>query len=373
MKIKTAIGLMSGTSMDGIDIAVVETDGDAIVRRGPGASYSYEAAFRRRIADALPIAGQMTARAPLPDDLRQLETAITERHGQAVERFLRDTGIERTDVDLLGFHGQTVMHRPDFGFTVQLGDGAALARQTGITTVYDMRANDMAHGGQGAPLVPVYHRALAAQLEPGMQDQGVAFVNIGGISNATFVFTGEDPVALDCGPGNALIDQWVEAKAGIPYDAGGRIAGEGTADQATVGRYMAAEFFSRKGPKSLDRNDFTLAPLGDPDLSDGAATLARVTAISIARSGETLDRMPQTWIIAGGGAKNASIMAELRLALPECVIITADEAGFSADFMEAECWAYLAVRAERGLPLTFPATTGCREPVSGGVIVSAVP
>ena len=368
MKIKTAIGLMSGTSMDGIDIALIETDGATHVKRGPGASYPYEAAFRRKIAAALPVAATMTARAPLPDALAALEDEITRRHGEAVARFLAETGTDPASVDLLGFHGQTVVHRPDLGFTVQLGDGEALARNTGITTVFDMRANDMVHGGQGAPLVPAYHRALAAQLDEAARAGGVAFVNIGGISNATFVFPDRDPVALDCGPGNALIDQWVEAQAGIPYDAGGRIAGEGTADMAAVARYMAAPFFARKGPKSLDRNDFTLEPLGRPDLSDGAATLARVTAQAIARSAEGLETEPATWIISGGGARNETILRELAMALPDRRVMTADEAGFSADMMEAECWAYLAVRAQRGLPLTFPSTTGVFEPVSGGVI-----
>lgn len=369
-----AIGLMSGTSMDGIDVALVETDGIRADSRGPWLEVPYDPAFRRRIEAGLRDAQAISRRDDRPGTLAELERDLTLRHGDAVRRFLDAHGIARESIDLVGFHGQTVLHRPEKALTVQIGDGTLLARETGIPVVFDMRANDMVHGGQGAPLVPAYHAALAtdlpAALEPGFDP--VAFVNIGGISNVTFVAAGRPPIAFDCGPGNALIDQWVEKTAGIPYDDGGRIAGEGTADMAVVSRYLANPFFAKDGPKSLDRGDFTLEFVEGMDLSDGAATLSALTAAAIARAAEKIAAWPGLWIISGGGARNDAIMDAIRRAVgDQGRVVSAGEAGFNADMMEAEAWAYLAVRAMKGLPLTFPTTTGCDKAVSGGVLALA--
>lgn len=371
MEPKRAIGLMSGTSMDGIDVALVETDGIRIVRRGPYLSVPYAAGMRRAIEKGLEAARSVDRREDRPDPLGALERELTLRHRDAVQAFLAEHAIAREMIDVIGFHGQTVLHRPERALTVQLGDGALLARETGIPVVFDMRANDMVHGGQGAPLVPVYHQALAmdlpAEFEPGFRP--VAFVNIGGIANVTFVQTGQPPVAFDCGPGNALIDQWLEQNAGIPYDDGGRIAGEGTADDAVVSRYLSAGFFDREGPKSLDRNDFTLEAVDGMELSDGAATLAAVTARAIVKSAEAMGDPPALWIVSGGGARNRAIMDRIRSAAGTGTrVATAGEVGLDADMMEAEAWAYLAVRSLAGMALTFPTTTGCRTAVSGGVL-----
>jgi len=369
METMRAIGLMSGTSMDGIDVALLETDGIRVGRCGPWLSVPYDPAFRRMIERGLTDAQTIGARGERPGGLAELERELTLRHADAVRVFLDEHGMGRDEIDVIGFHGQTVLHRPDQALTVQLGDGALLARETGIAVVCDMRANDMAHGGQGAPLVPVYHAALAmglpSALEPGFGP--VAFVNIGGISNVTFVAPGVPPVAFDSGPGNALIDQWVEQNAGIPFDDGGRIASEGSADMAVVERYLSAPFFARNGPKSLDRGDFTLDGMAGLELSDGAATLSVLTAAAIARAAEKIETPPALWIVSGGGARNDAIMDALRAqAGADTRIVAAGEAGFNADMMEAEAWAYLAVRSRKGLPLTFPTTTGCREPVTGG-------
>ena len=361
-----AIGLMSGTSMDGIDLAVVETDGEAEVWRGASAFFPYEAAFRRRIEAALEDARAMTAREQRPGDLADLEHAITLRHAEAVRHFLRQNPDVRPQV--VGFHGQTVLHRPDKGFTVQLGDGALLARETGLPVVHDMRANDMAHGGQGAPLVPSYHAALGASLAAEQRRFPVCFVNIGGISNVTFVPTAGDPVAFDSGPGNALIDQWVSGEGGVPYDADGMIASEGGVVEVVAERYLDNPFFERAAPKSLDRNDFSLDLAAGLELSDGARTLAAVSARAILKAADRMPRRPKLWIVCGGGRKNPHIVADLRAGAGAADVILAEDAGLDGDAMEAEAWAYLAVRSLRGLPLTFPTTTGCRAPVTGGVL-----
>ena len=367
-----AIGLMSGTSMDGIDVAMLRTDGADLVERGPSLFIPYEAAFRSRIEAALETAKQIITRDERLGDLAELERELTLRHAEAVRRFLKSEVGAWGNPDLIGFHGQTVLHRPEKGLTVQLGDGELLAKETGLTVVYDMRANDMKHGGQGAPLVPAYHAALARSLPaPYAGKYPVVFVNIGGISNITYVPEKGDPVAFDTGPGNTLIDQWVMREGGVPFDAGGAIASEGGVVAAVVERYLDNPFFGRSGPKSLDRNDFTLEIATGMELSDGARTLAAVSAEAILKAEKHMPDRPKLWIVCGGGRKNPHIVGDLRAGARRegAEVIVAEEAGLNGDATEAEAWAYLAVRSKMGLPLTFPTTTGCREAISGGVIV----
>jgi anhydro-N-acetylmuramic acid kinase len=371
-ELKTAIGLMSGTSMDGIDVALVRTDGEAVVERGPFLSVPYEPAFRDRLKQALEDAKAIRHRDERPGDLARIERDLTLRHAEAVALFLRHHQLKPEQIDLIGFHGQTVLHRPDEALTVQLGDGPLLAAETDIDVVYDMRANDMLHGGQGAPLVPVYHQALAQQI-PGDQ-WPVCFVNIGGISNLTFLDRDGTIIGFDSGPGNTLIDQWVETHAGIPYDDGGRIASEGTVIMALAERYLDNPFFTAKTRRSLDRNDFRPPEGHEAELSDGARTLAFVSAAAILKSTGHLPAPPKTYVICGGGRLNRTIMSDIADLAGKrgARVLTAEQAGFDGDAMEAEAWAYLAVRSVRGLSLTFPGTTGVREPVSGGVL-AAVP
>lgn len=366
-----ALGLMSGTSMDGIDLAVVATDGADLVDRGPSHFVAYEAAFRQRIEASLEDAKSIGERLERPGDLAALEREITLRHVRAVEAFRSRLTGRWAEVALIGFHGQTVLHRPERGLTVQLADGALLADKTGLPVVHDMRANDVRHGGQGAPLVPAYHAALARSLPPDLRAKlPVVFVNIGGISNVTWVPETGDPVAFDSGPGNALIDQWVAREGGLPFDENGMIASEGSVVQSAVDAYLASPFFSRAAPKSLDRNDFTLDIVAGLELADGARTLAAVSANAVLRTAEHMPAMPKLWIVCGGGRKNPHIVGDLRRGAEGLggEVILAEDAGLDGDAMEAEAWAYLAVRAKRGLPLTFPTTTGCRMPVTGGVL-----
>jgi anhydro-N-acetylmuramic acid kinase len=366
----TAIGLMSGTSLDGIDVALLRSDGERIVERGPSSGYAYDVAFRRRLAGALDEAKAIVARDDRPGDLSAVEWEITARHGEAVRRFLDDHAMRLSDIDLVGFHGQTVLHRPRSGVTVQLGLGQALADDLGVPVVYDMRANDMVHGGEGAPLVPVYHGALAAGLSPEMAKLPVVFVNIGGISNVTYVGSDGALIAFDSGPGNTLIDQWVERHAGIAFDQGGMIASEGVVVTGLAERYLASEFFTADIRRSLDRNDFVPPADHEAELADGARTLAFVTASAILKASRHFPETPKLWIVCGGGRKNRLILGDMkRLAAEDGAdVVTAEEAGLDGDAMEAEAWAYLAVRSTRGLPLTFPQTTRVQVPVGGGVL-----
>ncbi|TAU53251.1 anhydro-N-acetylmuramic acid kinase [Rhizobium leguminosarum] len=366
--IRTAIGLMSGTSMDGIDVALIRTDGRGFIERGPFMGVPYDADFRGQLKRALELARPLSARNERPAELREIELELTLRHVIAVTAFLERFGLLADGVDVLGFHGQTVLHRPDEGLTIQIGDGPELARRTGIAVVYDMRANDMVHGGQGAPLVPAYHAALAGKFQ--QQGQAVCFVNIGGISNLTSIGTDGRISAFDSGPGNTLIDQWVEMQTGRTYDPGGEIGGRGKVVASLAERYLESPFFRGNVRRSLDRGDFATLRPEEASLEDGARTLAHVAAASIIKSASFLAETPAIYIVCGGGRLNATLMAEFSVMAERfgSKVLSAEEAGFDGDAMEAEAWAYLAVRSLDGLPLTFPGTTGVGVPVSGGVL-----
>lgn len=369
--IVTAIGLMSGTSMDGIDVALLRTDGEGRVERGPAAGFAYPAAFREQLKLALELAKVIEDRDARPGELAATERELTDRHADAVAAFLQKFNLRLHDIDLIGFHGQTVLHRPLIGLTVQIGDGEWLARRTGIPVVYDLRANDMVHGGQGAPLVPVYHAALA-QNAGAYSGGAVAFVNIGGISNLTYIGADGELIAFDCGPGNTLIDQWVESEAGVPFDAGGAIASEGGVAGWLADRYLENPFFTSETRLSLDRNDFLPPQPGEVGLHDGARTLAHVTAAAILKSMRHLPAKPELVIVCGGGRHNRVILEDLAQLCAPARVEVAERFGFNGDSMEAEAWAYLAVRSLRGLPITYPGTTGVKAPVSGGRLAEPV-
>jgi len=362
-----AIGLMSGTSLDGVDVAAIETDGERVLGFGPTGYRAYADGERALLRQALADATALTSRDARPGVLAEAEAFITRAHAEAVETFLKENAIAREAVTVVGFHGQTVLHRPADKLTVQIGDGAALARRLGLTVAYDFRAADVAAGGQGAPLVPVFHQALARSIE---RPHPIAVLNIGGVANVTWVDGGE-PVACDTGPGNALIDDFMRARTGAPLDRDGDQAARGTIDEAFVARVLTHPFFGQPCPKSLDRNDFALAHIGLPDLSvaDGAATLSALTAASVARVVEHLPAKPKAWIVAGGGARNPTLMTMLAARLAPATVETADAVGWSSQSIEAQAFAYLAMRTLSGLPITFPRTTGAPRPMAGGVVV----
>lgn len=361
-----AIGLMSGTSLDGVDVALLETDGEAIQAFGPTGYRAYSEVERDLLRRALAAGAGLTDRVSRPGVLAEADEFVTRVQAETVEAFLKTERIDPATVDVVGFHGQTVLHRPDKRLTVQIGDGLALARRLGLRVVHDFRAADVAAGGQGAPLVPVYHQALARTLD---RPHPIAVLNIGGVANVTFV-DGGDPVACDTGPGNALIDDFMRARTGAPLDRDGDEAARGRVHEDFVARVLADRFFDLPYPKSLDRNAFAHANLELPAFSvvDGAATLSALTAVSVARIVPHLPAVPKSWIVAGGGARNPTLMRMLAERLAPATVETADAAGWSADALEAQAFAYLAVRSLCGLPLTFPKTTGVPAPMKGGVL-----
>jgi anhydro-N-acetylmuramic acid kinase len=359
-----AIGLMSGTSLDGVDVALLETDGESVVHAGPTGYRPYAENERALLRAALADAAAMTDRTARPGSLREAETLITRSHAEAVETFLAQNKVASQNIALIGFHGQTVLHRPQNRLTVQLGDGAALAKRLGIRVVFDFRAADVAAGGQGAPLVPVFHRALAQALD---LPRPLAIVNIGGVANITYLDSDSDPIAFDTGPGNAPIDDLVRARTGESFDRDGKLAARGKLHEEIAAKLLADPYFGKRPPKSLDREQFARLPLAALSTEDAAATATAIVAASIAKAQDHLPKPPANWIVAGGGAHNPTLMAMLRKRLPGKVQ-RADELGWSSDALEAQAFAYLAVRSLKGLPLTFPTTTGAPKPMTGGVL-----
>jgi anhydro-N-acetylmuramic acid kinase len=356
-----AIGLMSGTSFDGVDVALVDTDGERIERFGPSSYRPYRPEERAVLARALADAVEIKERRERPGVLAEAEEIVTRAHAEAVEAFV---GAHGGDAEIVGFHGQTVLHRPHQGLTVQIGDGAALARRLGLPVVYDFRAADVAAGGQGAPLAPTIHPVLTRDLD---LKRPLAVLNLGGVGNVTFIGENGALVAFDTGPANALMDDRLFRETGEAFDRDGLIAASGRVDETVVARLMAHPYFQKAPPKSLDRNDFDASPTEALPLADALATLAAFTAASVAAAVPRLPEPPATWIVAGGGARNPTLMGMLRERLG-ADIRTADDVGLSADALEAQAFAVLAVRSFGGLPLTYPGTTGAPRPMTGGVL-----
>jgi anhydro-N-acetylmuramic acid kinase len=361
----TAIGLMSGTSLDGVDVALIETDGKRVKSFGPSGYRPYTPSERSLLRQALTEAVNLSQRDSRPGILREAERAVTQAHAEAVAAFTAQNRISRGDVDIVGFHGQTVLHRPAERMTVQIGDAAALAKAIHIPVMHDFRAADVAAGGQGAPFVPVYHRALAQSLD---REGPIAVVNIGGVSNITYIDGSDTLIACDTGPGNALLDDFMFRNLGQPFDCEGRMAAQGAIDAGWVTRALQHPFFALPPPKSLDRNDFASLKLPAMAPADGAATLTAFTVEAIARIAPLLPKEPRSWIVAGGGARNLTMLRMLRERLDPATVEAADALGWSADAIEAQAFGFLAARGLKGLPLSYPATTGVPMPMTGGVI-----
>lgn len=353
-----ALGAMSGTSLDGVDAAMVLTDGHAIVEFGPHAYRPYTPAERSAIRAAL---GQWHDGPDVAAAAEVVETA----HAEVLARF--------DGAEVLGFHGQTLAHDPAGRGTHQCGDGSLLAETLNLTTVWDFRSNDVALGGQGAPLAPFFHFACARHIKA---DAPVAFLNLGGVGNVTWVdptAPGPDTpgalLAFDTGPANAPINDLMQARHGLGQDEGGTLADKGRADEAIIASFLKHPYFARTPPKSLDRNDFhslldMVSGLSD---ADAAATLTAAAAAAVAAGSLHFPSPATRFLVTGGGRQNATLMSELELRL-SCPVRSVDGAGLNGDMLEAQAFAYLAVRVLRGLPTSGPGTTGVPAFVGGGKI-----
>jgi anhydro-N-acetylmuramic acid kinase len=336
---------------------LLTSDGEAVARPGPALSVPYDDAMKQRLRAVLGGVGEVAA----------VAEAITRAHAKVVSKLLQENNITNEEIDIIGFHGHTILHRPEDRRTWQIGDGALLARLTGIDVVDDFRSADVAAGGQGAPLAPLYHAALAGGLE-----RPLAVLNIGGVANLTWIGEGGELLAFDTGPGNALIDDWVRRQGRGEMDADGALAAAGAVDGAGLAELLGNPYFDRPPPKSLDRDDFRLPDNPPWSAADGAATLTAFTARAVARAGARLPAAPRQWLVCGGGRRNPTLMAALAEALA-APVRGVEAVGWRGDHLEAEAFAYLAVRSRRGLPLSLPGTTGVAEPITGGRMHPAVP
>ncbi|KAB7648823.1 anhydro-N-acetylmuramic acid kinase [Polymorphobacter fuscus] len=356
-KTTTAIGLMSGTSMDGIDAALIETDGENHVIPRGFLTISYEPDFVARLRDAA--AHALECHRPGPDALIDAVAAeLTGLHAIAVHRLLAATGTDRADVAIIGFHGHTVAHRPDRGWTWQIGDGALMQTATRIPVAFDFRSADVAAGGQGAPLAPGYHRARSAGV-----GRPLGVLNLGGVGNLTW-FSGDDWGSFDTGPANALIDDWVARHGTARYDKDGAIAAGGTVQESVLTAMLDLPWFDLAPPKSLDRADFTTQAARGLGLADGAATLTAFTAETIRLA---LGHVPPIGrlLVTGGGRHNPTLMAMIadRTGVPTEAV---EAVGWNGDALEAEAFAWLAVRTAAGKPISWPETTGVPAAMTGG-------
>ncbi len=361
-----ALGLMSGTSLDGVDAAFIETDGEQIYSFGPKHFHSFQQTHL--IKESIEAALKWRFDGPAPNILSQAEDYIDREHERAVSRICSQHPDWAKRMEVIGYHGQTILHVPptksETGRTLQLGQGRRLATIFNVPCVYDFRSADVAVGGQGAPLAPIYHEALC---QMSFLTGRIAVVNIGGVSNVTFVEDGKPLRATDCGPGNGPLDSWMELRTGEALDKDGRLAWAGQVDHGLIEKWLRKRFFKRPIPRSADRYDFdVIRDMKSLSNEDGAATLAAFTAQAIASDVTPFD--PQTVIICGGGGHNPAIMGMLRAHL-SCSVKTAASVGWDGDALEAQAFGYLAVRALRGLPISFPGITGAPSPMTGGVVV----
>ena len=361
-KIYTALGLMSGTSMDGIDASVLKSDGDTEYSIILDKYFKYSDETRQNlinIRDKVLIEDDLNV---YTEQIKSLEREITLFHANIVNEILKTLKIE---IDFLGFHGQTIFHDPKKKITKQLGDGNLLSQLTKKTVVYNFRQNDLKNGGQGAPLASIYHKLLARNFkDKGKIELPIIILNIGGIANITSVNQNYEILSMDIGPGNCLIDKWIRVNSDNNFDNNGDIARYGKINkfilEQTIDNFFYKETSSKK---SLDIIDFDISFLKGLSLEDGAATATELTAHILSK--KLIDK---DVYICGGGRKNQFLISLLQNKIKN-KILQIDSLGIDGDYIESQAFAYLAIRSYLKLPISFPETTGCEKPCSGGVIV----
>lgn len=363
------LGFMTGTSLDAVDMAVIETDGHDILSFGPAGEMKLDGETRAIIEDAIDDAFDWERDEEEPDSFEDARMAVADAHLAAALGFMAVNGVKSSALDLVGVHGQTVLHEAPTldqpGRTVQLIDAASVAEGLGVPTAFDFRSADVAAGGQGAPLAPVYHAALVRKA--GMPGP-VAVLNLGGVGNITLIHADGGLEAFDTGPANGMVDLLVQSRMEKRMDEGGRLAAAGVVDQAVLDGYLAHPYFAATGPKSLDRFDFSLDPVAGLSLEDAAATLTAFAAQAVALGVSRCSEQPKEIVVCGGGRHNPVLLAAIRerVGVP---VSTAEDKGWRGDSIEAEAFAFLAARCRLGLPISFPGTTGVPTPMTGGQIV----
>ena len=381
-KIYTALGLMSGTSLDGLDLSIIQSDGIREFSTILDKYFEYDKELVQKILNIRDKISNKEGLTKYLDEIKDLEREITLFNGKAVKESLK---ISKSSVDLIGFHGQTIFHDPEKKITKQLGDGKLLSQLTNKKVVYDFRQNDLENGGQGAPLTPIFHNALANKLNKKFNlEFPINILNIGGITNVTFTVSWknldshrEKIYAYDIGPGSCLIDEWIRKNSKKKYDKDGLLARFGKIDKLLLNQALEnfsenfSENFNYK--KSLDVKDFDVFFAKGLSLENGAATITDFTAKLIANGMYHAHGLDQTlthkWLVCGGGRKNKYLLESIKKNFEKIDIDLIDDYEIDGDFIESQAFAFLAIRSLEGMPISFPTTTRCKESITGGVIV----
>jgi anhydro-N-acetylmuramic acid kinase len=366
-----AVGLMTGTVLDGnIDVAIIKTDGERIETFGPFTLAPYPQSIRTLLERTLAAAREWNFEGPEPSIFHEAEEALTRAQSAAVRELVLSSGMKLSDIGVVGFHGQSVLHRAPrpgkLGATRQLGDGALMHRLLGVPVAYDFRSADVRAGGQGAPLAAIYHQALLRSI--GAKGE-VAVLNLGGVANITWWDGADTLIAFDAGPANAPINDFVKDLGLGDMDRNGALAQRGEVDEARLKELLKHPYLSAAFPKSLDRFDFTSTMAEGMGPADGAATLAAFTASAVGKALDLLPQRPTRLVVCGGGRHNPAIMAMLKTRA-KVEAVPAEAVGWRGDAIEAECFAFLAVRVVRGMPISFPTTTGAPRPLQGGQLAA---
>jgi len=363
----TSIGLMSGTSCDGIDASIIKSDGENEVHFIGNQFLPYDEKIKLKIRNLKEKINLIIDLEKNKLEINSLEKEITLLHAKVVNLIIEKYEIDKSKVNLIGFHGHTIFHSFKEKKTKQIGDGRLLSQLSNLNVVNNFRENDINNGGQGAPLVPIYHKLLQVKLK---LKTPLLFVNIGGISNLTYLGKNKEIVSLDTGPGNFLIDKILQLKSKnkIQFDKNGMIAFTGNVDKNILDSYLNDPFYDSLPPKSLDVNDFTLSPVRSLSIEDSVATLSELTSLTILNALNFFNTKPKEIILCGGGRKNKYIFERIKK-LSNILTNSIDDYKINGDFIESQAFAYLGIRSYLKKPISFPWSTGAVKPVTGGDII----
>ena len=357
-----SLGLMSGTSIDGVDASIIKSDGENFVEIIDNLYFKYDVKLRGRIQEFISSCNSKEDFKRIINNSFDIVNKITLFHAKVCKKILEKN--KKIKVDLIGFHGQTVLHRPQEGYTIQIGDSKLLSKLTNTTVVSNFRDNDILNGGEGAPLTPLYHKIILKKIK---SIPPTAIINIGGIANITYLENKKNIKSFDSGPGNYLIDKWVKEKSNIDFDKNGELAKMGDPNIDIIKKFLLNPYYKKKAPKSLDIKDLNLQSIKNLSLEDGCATLSMLTVETICHAIKNLDKIPNTIFFTGGGRKNKFVIECIKKILNKSIHLI-DEFNFDGDFIESQAFAYLAIRSYLNKFISLPGTTGVNKPCEGGLI-----
>ena len=366
-----ALGLMSGTSADGIDVAVLTTDGKTKINLGPSGYYPFSNSFRSKIKSIFKKKVNIE-KIKKQKRIVDIENEFTYLNFVAINKFLKKNKINKKEIDVVGFHGQTISHNPMNGYSWQIGNSQKLVNLLNVKVVSNFRDNDIKNGGQGAPLTPIFHYYLTKKIK-----KKICFINLGGISNVTYFNhrsknSLNDILAFDAGPCCSLMDDWVSKNSNKKFDDLGILARSGNVKKEIIQNFLKKPYFSKLPPKSLDRSFFSLSLLKKLKIRDGSATINYLVADTLLKAFGYFPNYPDLCILSGGGRHNKFLVELINKKIKKSKILLAENYNWNGDSIEAHAFAYLSVRKLLNLPITYPKITGVKKPLSGGQVFTFI-